>query len=179
MAIRIHILVLVPFIALATIGLLLVLRRRGHPASRVLFIAVFAAYLTGVASFVFFPITLDPHFIEVMRRDATAVDGFNLVPFRDLSADTTGRRQLIGNVLLGIPFGFGLPFLIQRSTWILLAWGVAFALAIELVQLLMNVVYGFAKRGGHQRLHAERPGRRTRSGGLPPDVCDVSAPGPG
>jgi len=114
-----------------------------------------------------------------MRRDATAVDGINLVPFRDLSADTTGRRQLIGNVLLGSPFGFGLPFLIQRSTWILLAWGVAFALAIELVQLLMNVVYGFAKRGGHQRLHAERPGRRTRSGGLPPDVCDVSAPGPG
>jgi hypothetical protein len=82
MAIRIHILVLVPFIALATIGLLLVLRRRGHPASRVLFIAVFAAYLTGVASFVFFP-----------------------------------------------------------TPWI--------------------------------------PGRRTRSGGLPPDLCDVSAPGPG
>ncbi|MDQ3553938.1 MAG: VanZ family protein [Chloroflexota bacterium] len=146
MGIRIHILVFVPFIVLATIGLLLLLRRRGYPASRLLFIAVFAAYLTGVTSFVFFPITLDPDFIEAMRRNATLEQGINLVPFRDLSAEGSGRRQLVGNVLVGIPFGFGLPFVIHRSTPSLLAWGIAFALSIELIQFLMNVVYGFAYR---------------------------------
>ncbi len=63
---------------------------------------------------------------------------------------------------------------------ILLAWGVAFALAIELVQLLMNVVYGFAYRVVDiNDFMLSVLGRRTRSGGLPPDLCDVSAPGPG
>ncbi len=109
MGIRVHVWVLVPFIAVATIGLLLVLRRRGYPASRLASIAVFAAYLTGVASFAFFPITLDPDFFEVMRRDATPMDGINLVPFRDLSTDVAGRRQLIGNALLGVPSGSGFP----------------------------------------------------------------------
>lgn len=146
MAIRLHVWVVAPFIAMATIGLPFILRRRGYPPLRLLCIAVFVSYLTGVSSYAFFPITLDPDFIEVMRRNTTVEHGINLVPFRDLSAGGSGARQLIGNVLLGLPFGFGLPFVILRPNRSLLAWGLLFAGSIELIQLLMNIVYGFPYR---------------------------------
>lgn len=107
---------------------------------------MFIAYLTGVASYAFFPITLDHDFIDVMRRNTTLERGINLVPFRDLAGGGSGTRQLAGNLLLGVPFGFGLPFVIRRPNRGLLAWGVGFAASIELIQLAMNMLYGFPYR---------------------------------
>ncbi len=59
----------------------------------------------------------------MMRRNATLEQGINLVPLRDLSIEGGGRRQLIGKVVLGVPFGFGLPLMTPRTERSLLAWG--------------------------------------------------------
>lgn len=146
MGIRVHIWVAVPFIALATAGLLLVLRRRGYPAMRLSCVAVFVAYLTAVAAVTFFPITFDTTFVDVMRANASVTQGINLVPFRDLIGEDLVLRQVVANILLGVPFGFGLPFLTSGSSRHILLWGVVFAASIELIQLLMNLAYGFPYR---------------------------------
>ncbi len=106
---------------------------------------MFSVYLTGVAAFAFFPITLEADFIDTMRRNATLEQGINLVPLRDLSIGG-GSRQIIGSIVLGVPFGFGLPLMTPRTDRSLLAWGLVFAASIELIQPLMNIVYGFPYR---------------------------------
>ena len=74
-------------------------------------------------------------------------DGINLVPFRDLSIKYLVSVQGWGNVALGGPFGFLYPFVFGSSGWRQMARaGVLFGSAIELTQLTISLLYGFAYR---------------------------------
>jgi glycopeptide antibiotics resistance protein len=135
-----------PLLALFVLGLVLLLRRRGVPAVQFC-IAAFCAYLAGVAALTVFPIVLDRHLVHAMRVDGTTIaQGLNLVPLKGISAGSYSSSQVAGNFVLGVPFGFGLPFVGVRSSWKVLAWGLLFALAIEGAQFALNLAYGFAFR---------------------------------
>jgi glycopeptide antibiotics resistance protein len=136
-----------PLLALLVLGLLLVLHRRGALNAQLFCIAAFCVYLAGVAALTVFPIVLDRQLVHAMRVDGTSIaHGLNLVPFKGISAGSYSSSQVAGNFVLGLPFGFGLPFVGVRSNWKVLVWGLLFALAIEGTQFALNLAYGFAFR---------------------------------
>ena len=108
---------------------------------------VFLGYLAGVASVTFFPIILEPEFIQEMRQTNDLAGGINLVPFAGLGGiDGTPGHQVFLNVILGVPFGFWMPFLGVTSAKRVVAYGVVFAVSIELIQLAIDVAYQFGYR---------------------------------
>lgn len=134
-----------PYIAVGVIVGALYLRIRGcWPAARVLFFVAFVAYLTVVASYVLFPIIVDDALATTARQGPHWLSQINLVPLSGLPP--VGSFQVVGNVVLGIPFGLGMPFVLGRPGWRVVGLGLAFALGIEIAQLVMNVSYGFMYR---------------------------------
>lgn len=136
-----------PLLALLVLGLLLLLRRRMVPNAQLFCIAAFCVYLAGVAALTVFPIVLDRHLVHAMRLDGTTIaHGLNLVPLHGISAGSYSSSQVAGNFVLGLPFGFGLPFVGVRSSGKVLFLGLLFALGIEGTQFALNLAYGFAFR---------------------------------
>jgi glycopeptide antibiotics resistance protein len=136
----------IPFVAVF-LGVVLIYLRVRHrwPAARLLFLAGFVIYLTIVAGYVIFPINTDGEFVDVMRRQGDWLAGTNLVPIIGLSP-TGEPRQFFGNLLIGIPIGLGLPFVLGGRGVKVIGVGIAITVAIELAQLAMNAVYGFSYR---------------------------------
>jgi glycopeptide antibiotics resistance protein len=89
----------------------------------------------------------DDEFVTEMRGINGDAQMVNLVPFawHGFPPDFTDE-QICGNILLAMPFGFGWPFLVGRGIRRIAIAGVVFALAIELVQLLIDLGYGFGYR---------------------------------
>jgi len=134
-----------PVFLLVLAAALTVAWRRGFPAMRILCLLVFLLYLAGVVAVTFFPFILESDFVEAMRRETHLVDGINVVPLKGLGMSGEVLRQAFLNLLLGIPFGLGMPFLrvpARRS----LVYGAIFAFLIELIQLCVDFAYGFAYR---------------------------------
>lgn len=110
---------------------------------------MFLGYLTGVASVVIFPIDTGAFFVEQMRLHNSVTDGMNLIPFASiLDGDESSVvvRQLLLNVVLGIPFGLAMPFLGVRGPRRVLALGAVFVVGIETLQFGMNIAYQFDYR---------------------------------
>ncbi|WP_420838687.1 VanZ family protein [Acididesulfobacillus acetoxydans] len=63
----------------------------------------------------------------------------NYIPFRELTLGYLSSVQGTGNVLLLLPFGFGLPF-ITRVNFKTVIWkGALFSVSIELLQFVENI----------------------------------------
>ena len=126
-------------VAVALPVLLLFLRLRNSLAvDHLAAIAVFVIYLLGVASFTVFPLLVDAEYIAEMQQPGLS-PLVALVPFF-LGGDFMTGSQALGNVLLGIPFGLGLPFVWRTSIKMILVAGVLFSLVIEAIQFLINAV---------------------------------------
>lgn len=118
---------------------LIFLRRRGKSAGYLLCFYLFSLYAWSVLAYTIFEFPVSYSHIIRMRswsRDIRLIpallSGGELNPWSE---------QVYGNFLLGIPFGFGLPFLMTRSThkqMVLL--GVIFAAGIEIVQLVLGLL---------------------------------------
>ena len=135
-----------PFLVVAVAGLLVALRRRGASYGHLVCVAAFALYLAVVARWTVFPLRFDAEFADAMRRDTVLLDGVNLLPLWLAAPVDPGSEQVYGNLLMGMPFGFGLPFLVAWPARRVIAAAGLFALGIELVQLAIDVAYGFAYR---------------------------------
>ena len=141
-----------PFPLLAGLGILailLVLLRRKRSPAYLLGLAVFWLYLLLVVSQIIFPIPL-PEGIRTRSPVTDILSHVNLVPFNfgrlfDYPP-TVIFQQLFGNILLTVPFGFGLPFLARfkpkHFPW--LALGAGFA--IETAQLGFCLLVGATYR---------------------------------
>lgn len=108
---------------------------------RVIITALFIAYLTAVAAVTLFPVPVDEK-VEYYGE----VTWYNFVPFRTIAGqlgsgfNTTAAVQIIGNVLLAVPFGVFVRILIVRQTPVkLLLLAAAFPAAVELAQLLTGL----------------------------------------
>jgi glycopeptide antibiotics resistance protein len=134
-----------PLVGVVLLVTLVRLARGGSPFGHLVAVAVFAAYLVGVAAKTVFPIIIDAGYLDLMRG-GSIWNGVNLVPLRLLGVGQNGAQQVLLNIILGMPFGFLLPFLGVRSDRGVLGWGMLFVLGIEGVQFLMDLAYGFAYR---------------------------------
>lgn len=121
--------------------------RRRFTAGRLVVAVGFAIYLLQVSDYTIFPLEFGTWYVETMRSQTRLLDGINLVPFRDLSIEYLVSVQGWGNVALGGPFGFLYPLVFGSSGWRRMARaGVLFGSAIELTQLTISLLYGFAYR---------------------------------
>lgn len=112
----------VGFIGLAII--LVFLWRRSRNIWRVIFFSIFWIYLMGAVSVVAFPFPID-------YRDPNFKPSINLVPF-DFGPcfDMLCIRNIYENILLTVPFGFGVNFVARirpkNFFWLAIAVGLAF-----------------------------------------------------
>lgn len=101
-------------------------------------------YLLAIIDLTLFPIP------QVNFGAAGVHPRINLIPFDFGNLFDLPRiavRELGGNILLTVPYGFGLPFFVRfkprRFPWLALAPG----LAIEGSQLVLSLIVGYAFRG--------------------------------
>jgi glycopeptide antibiotics resistance protein len=107
---------------------------------RWLAVSIFAVYLVGVAHFVLLPLVFDPR----AAAEFGPIDLGRLIalrPFLPSGADVMPPSQVGLNILLTVPFGFGLPFVADLRGREILAIGVLFSVGIELAQLLADALY--------------------------------------
>jgi glycopeptide antibiotics resistance protein len=120
-------------VGLAILALLLpLLWRRKHRFAYLLAFSLFWFYLLFVVSEIIFPLTPD-----------TGLPGFNLIPFNlgcSLS-DYFCLRNFIANILLTMPFGFGINFLVSLSPKSYLWLAPAVGLGLELSQLAASLAF--------------------------------------
>ena len=112
--------------------------RFGYPIALV----ILAAYLVVVATYVFWPLRFDAAYRRELMQQGSVWANINLIPFRfgpDYSGDPI-LRQAIGNLLLGVPLGFGLPFVARLRTRAVLLAGALFGVVIEGIQLVLNLL---------------------------------------
>lgn len=109
-----------------------------------LFVTVFYIYLYKVLDYTLFQfqsLLLLKHFMPDLMLNGIAADkSLNLIPLVTLTIDDL-RTSLL-NILLMVPFGFGLPFITNLSARKIVVVGGLFAIAIELLQLIT----GFAAK---------------------------------
>ena len=126
---------IVAVVAVATYGL-----SRRMEAGHLTATVIFTLYLVGGANFVILPLTYDPKLAgEVGPIPIERL--IELTPFFFPGGDSLSSEQLFLNVVLTVPFGFGLPFVIRLPGRSVLLVGLLVSLGIELAQLAADALY--------------------------------------
>lgn len=120
------------------IGLLPVLWRKKRSLSYLLFFSIFWVYLLAVVEAVIFPIVVN---VDSSVRAFTP--SLNLIPFYfgDCSMLILCIRGIVENILLTIPFGFGINFLIRIKPRTIFWLAIAIGLMFEFSQLIISLVF--------------------------------------
>jgi glycopeptide antibiotics resistance protein len=113
-----------------------------------LFLTVFYVYLVKVLDYTLFQfqslIVLNHFMPELILRGQEAGQIGNLVPLFTLTVEDLKTSLL--NILLTVPFGFGLPFVTNLRFKMVVAVGVLFSIAIELLQMITGLSGGVTFR---------------------------------
>lgn len=131
--------------AVALPVLLLYLGRVRHLSTdHLLAVAAFVTYLVVVATFTILPLRFDDEYRSRPPFDPAIV----LEPFFLGRAEAVmSPSQYLGNVLLGIPFGFLVPFVWRVSLPRVLVAGLCFSLSIEALQwIATKLIVAFPSR---------------------------------
>lgn len=130
-----------------------ILWRRNVSYSYLFFFSLFWIYLLFVIGLILFPMPIPDHFWLVsIQQTLRILSSINLIPFdygqfRHLDPWFLYVREIYQNILLTIPFGFGIcvitPILRKNIIWLGLAVGVC----TETAQLVMCLVLGSLYRG--------------------------------
>jgi glycopeptide antibiotics resistance protein len=136
-------------VGLTWIGMLAMLRmRRRHGLLYLLFFTIFFVYVVTVLDrtlFQFQSLIVLKHFVpHLMLRGQGDGDAVNLVPLVKLTHADVATSLL--NVLLMLPFGFGLPLITNLRFAGTLTAGVLFSVSIEVMQLVTGLIGGLTFR---------------------------------
>lgn len=129
--------------AVLYIGITVFLRlKRKKTFAYIFFFTIFFIYLVGVIKFTQFPIYLS----EYMRAEIgqTVWRDMNLIPLIALKYRALNTSLL--NILLTIPFGFGLPFVSNLRFRRVIIAGAIFSIILEFLQLAIALIVGFTFR---------------------------------
>lgn len=106
--------------------------------SRKILISLFIIYITVVVSITVFPLVIDPEMMVMTDKSII------LIPFStitDLLANATLGTivlQIIGNIIMTVPYGVLIPFIVKRKRWYnYLIYTLVFPIAVELTQLII------------------------------------------
>lgn len=131
--------------ALAIGAALVALKTRKWAAAAGL--ALFGLYLWIVVGLTLFPIPLG---VQERQLPGAILAKINWIPYHYLCLIRYFPHyawvELGGNILLTLPFGFGLPFLAPPKSRFYFLWMLVPGLAIELSQLALSLVIGAAYR---------------------------------
>jgi glycopeptide antibiotics resistance protein len=132
--------------AVGLVLVLLVVLARRHRAGRPALIldGLFGTYLIFLAVVVFCPLpglTPPPSFAQIPAVSVNTT--MDLHGFLGGGLDNQNRQ----NLLLLVPFGFGLPFVVRWRGWALVAASAILPLGIEGLQLLVSLGVGWRYRG--------------------------------
>ena len=130
-------------------GIVLFLRaKKKASVVYLLFFTVFYIYLYKVLDYTllqFQSLLVLKHFLpHLILNGSAAGESINLIPLVTLTA-ADSRTSLL-NVLLMVPFGFGLPFITNWSATRIVMMGGLFSIAIELLQLVTGLMAGMTFR---------------------------------
>lgn len=123
--------------------------RRKHSAASLAVVGLFGLYLLILIGLTLFPL---PVFSAGERSPLAWIFArVNLVPFRyKWAADLYPRvilHEIVGNILLTIPFGFGISFIHPKPVRYTLRWVIGIGFLIELTQLAASLAIGAVYRG--------------------------------
>ena len=111
-------------------------------------VTIFFIYVYKVLDYTLFQyqsLLVLKHFMpNLMLNGVAAGDSINLVPLLTLTIHHT-RTSLL-NVLMMVPFGFGLPFISRWSAPRIVLAGALFSIAIEILQLITGLIAGVTFR---------------------------------
>jgi glycopeptide antibiotics resistance protein len=122
--------------------------RRTHSYSYLICFFIFGAYQLLAIAKIFFPIHISGGFADAMRREREFASFINLIPFYFGPFGTleSSLVSLLQNIILTMPFGFGINFVApvkgKHFLWLPLAVG----LGIEALQLTISLLLGYAYR---------------------------------
>ncbi|WP_081943448.1 hypothetical protein [Caloranaerobacter azorensis] len=78
-----------------------------------LFFSIFYFYLLISIKYTLFPIPIT--MAKVVRNETAFLSGVNLIPFNYKSVNYLLSKQVIYNILLSVPFGFGIPYITKLN----------------------------------------------------------------
>ena len=131
-----------PWYIVAAILLIIVLliMKKKYKVNNVflLFFSLVTIYLSLVAKYTLFPITIIP---EIANRKLV-LEYVNLVPFHLFSL-----KNAIGNIILTMPFGFLFPLVkIVQNKRTILIWSILLPVIIEGLQFTIAIITGIPER---------------------------------
>lgn len=139
----------IPLIIGLLILTLVISRYRKRGWFYLLGLALFGLYLLAVIEILFFPIPVPANWPANLTWKDTlqSLSQVNLIPFNygPMFLHSTSFftfRDIIANILLTIPFGFGICFLLPLRNKQILLTAVGVGLALEGTQLLMKLSLG-------------------------------------
>jgi glycopeptide antibiotics resistance protein len=136
-------------IAVAITFILLIIqfrRRKSWPT--ILCQAVFSVYLLKALDVTFFPVGINGSYVDNMRT-VPITSFINLIPFYIGQAHLFGVRDFIDfaeNILLTIPFGFGILFVSKLRPKDFLWLPLAIGFGIETAQLIISLILRYPYR---------------------------------
>jgi glycopeptide antibiotics resistance protein len=111
--------------------------------------ACFGYYIIFALDKVFFPLPISGNYADSLRSyNALWVDNLNLIPFhfgRFGTFESTAETMFL-NILLTLPFGFGLNFLVHSRAKHFLWIAPALGIGLEATQLAISYLLGFVYR---------------------------------
>jgi glycopeptide antibiotics resistance protein len=137
-----------PFPLLAGLGILvilLILLWQKHSRAYLFCFSIFWLYMLLVISVIIFPMSL-PDTTEMRSPVSSILSHVNLVPFNFGNLFDNHPivifHEIVGNILLTMPFGFGIPFLVCIKPKNMLWLAIGAGLAAETAQLGFNLLVG-------------------------------------
>jgi glycopeptide antibiotics resistance protein len=96
---------------------------------------------------VFFPLEISGSFSDAMRH-LQILSSVNFVPFYfgQLGLTAGGLRLLVYNILLTLPFGFGINFLTRMNVKKIVSVSIFLGLGLEIAQLLLSLALRYPYR---------------------------------
>ncbi len=135
----------------AALGILIVLvfilRHRKHSFSYLVCFFIFGLYVLHAVAVTFFPLPIGEAYAQTMR-DVRLMSFVNFIPFHFNWSDFPElvMRGIVQNVVLTIPFGFGLNFVAHIKAKSFLWLAPAVGLGIETAQLAIALMLGYPYR---------------------------------
>lgn len=143
-----YIIDILPLVVLLLIVFLVVLWRRKRNPAYLFCFSLFGIYFLYVLDVAIFPIPITGAFADAVRAEGNFMSHVNLVPFY-FGTSLDSKRIFINtiqNIILTIPFGFGISFIVplreKGFRWVVIAG----CLGIEVMQLVISLGVRFTYR---------------------------------
>lgn len=133
-----------PIGILALIVVLVILWRQKKKWSYLFFFSIFWVYAMSSLDKVFFPIQINGEFVDAMRQ-IPLNSQINLVPFY-FGPYGMNFMGMFYNILLTVPFGFGLNFIVRVKVMHFLWLAVAIGIGIEAIQFVISLLLQYPYR---------------------------------